>query len=630
MPVWDATEFTPASYESSDPYHGGAGYRPTINAYQYGDARAISSIASMAGDTSTATDYTNRANALQSSMQAHLWDSGRGFFFHMNRDNNASNTLLDTREEEGFVPWMFDMPQASDSTAFAQLLDPQGFAATFGPTTAERRSRWFMHEAANCCRWDGPSWPYETSQVLTGLANVLDDYPAQSTINAANYYNLLRGYALTQYKNGTPYIAEAHDPDAGTWIYDSTNHSEDYNHSTYVDNVISGLIGLRGQPDNTLQIKPLAPSTWAYFALENTPYHGHNVSVFWDVNGVRYGQGTGLTAFVDGAKVGGRSTLGPLTITVGAPITQSNAGGIVDAAANGQRFGYGPQPFASFTSTYDNVWNAVDGIVFRTGIPENSRWTTYTTPHPTDYFGVNFLRNVTVNEVRLWFYDDGGGVRTPTSYDLQYWNGSTWVTVPGQTRNPSGPTANALNDIKFPAVAATEFRVIAPNRGGGTGWGLSEFEAFSRPIFQIANVNSGKLLAVQGASLSTGAQVQQFSDNGTLDHQWELIDAGGGWYKIRNINSAMLLGVDQMSTADSALVKQADDNGTADHLWQLIDNGGGNFKIKNKNSGLLLGVDSMSTADSANVVQFHDNGTNDHLWNMRITGRRIDVVFLGV
>ncbi len=42
--------------ESSDPYHGGAGFRPTINAYQYGDARAISSIATLKGNTALASE----------------------------------------------------------------------------------------------------------------------------------------------------------------------------------------------------------------------------------------------------------------------------------------------------------------------------------------------------------------------------------------------------------------------------------------------------------------------------------------------------------------------------------------------------------------------------------------------
>lgn len=616
VPVWDATELTPASYQSSDPYHGGAGYRPTINAYQYGDARAIASIATLAGDTATATDYTNRANALQSAMQTRLWDPSRNFFFHMNRDNNASNTLLDTREEQGFVPWMFNMPQASDVTALAQLMDPNGFYAPYGTRTVERRSSWYWHDAAlGCCRWTGPQWPYETSQTLTGVANVLQDYPAQGTITAANYLTLLHNYAASQYRNGVPYVGEAHDPDLNNWIYDANNHSEDYNHSTYNDNVITGLIGMKGNSNDTLTLKPLAPASWDYFALENTPYHGHNVTVLWDRLGTRYSQGAGLHVYVDGAQVASQAGLGALTVNVGTPILQSNSGGTVNIAANGQRIGYKTQPFASYTYSGDNVWKATDGIIYRNGIPQSSRWTTYQTPNASDYFGVNFQRPVTVADVRLMFYDDGGGVRTPASYDLQYWTGSAWVTVPGQTRSPTAPTATTVNRITFPAVTTSQLRVVAPNLGGGTGWGLSEFEAWSTPILQIRNVNTGKLMSVTGSASANSANVVQNPDSGTRDQRWTMEDAGGGWFKIRNANSAKILAVQGASTAPGAQVQQYQDNNTNDQLWRVVDTGAGKFMILNRNSNLVLGV-AGSLSDGASVVQLANDGTADRQWQL--------------
>jgi uncharacterized protein (AIM24 family) len=361
-----------------------------------------------------------------------------------------------------------------------------------------------------------------------------------------------------------------------------------------------------------LTVKPLAPSSWDYFALENTPYHGHNVTVLWDRTGSRYHQGAGLHVYVDGRQVATSPTLAAVTVPVGPAITQSASG--VDIAANGQRFASGPQPFASYTSPYDNPWNAIDGIVYRTGIPENSRWTSYASPNASDYYGVDFQRKVSVSDVRLDFYDDTGGVQVPTSYDLQYDTGNGWASVPGQARPPT--TANALIDITFPALNTNRLRVVAPNRGGGTGWGLQEFEVWSQPVFHIQNVNSGLLLGVSNMSIQDSAPVVQFHDNGTADHLWRLAPAGGGQYKIQNINSGLLLGIANMSTQDSAAAVQFHDNGSRDHLWSLIDTGGGQFQLRNANSGLLLGVSNMSTQDSAPVVQFHDNGTADHLWRL--------------
>ncbi|KAL0469382.1 hypothetical protein QR685DRAFT_544927 [Neurospora intermedia] len=616
IPVWDATEYTAASYESSDPYHGGAGHRPTINSYQYGDARAIAAIAALAGNRDLNTEYTQRADALQKAVQQILWDTNSQFYKHRARDSNPSGALLTTREIMGYLPWMFNLPtDANHSAAFAQLKDPQGFSARYGPTTVERRSKWYMYEAATCCRWDGPSWPFATSQTLTAVENLLNDYPAQTYFPAADYFSLLKGYAATQYKNRQPYVAEAHDPDADAWMYDTPDHSEDYNHSTFVDNIVAGLIGLRAQSDDTLVVNPLAPSSWDHFALENAAYHGHSVTVLWDRTKSHYGQGQGLRVYVDGSPVGSRSNLGSLTVNVG-PVVAQTISSQVNIAANGQRFSQGTTPSASYTSPYDDVWRAIDGIVWRTGIPENSRWTSYASPNAQDYFALDLRRSQAVSDVRLYFYDDGGGVRQPTSYDLQYWTGDAWVTVPKQQRSRPAPTSNSQTKITFPTVVTSQLRVVAPNRGTGNGWGLSEFEVWTPAVFQLRNENSGKLMGVAGMSTANSANIQQYDDNGTRDHLWEFVHAPGGWFKIRNLNSGLLLGVQGASTTNSALLQQYEDNGTSDHLWRVVSHGNGLFLLKNKNSGLFAGVDGMSTANSANIVQFEDNGTKDHLWRI--------------
>ncbi|KAH6604458.1 coagulation factor 5 8 type domain-containing [Trichoderma cornu-damae] len=620
VPVWDATECSAASYESNDPYHGGDGYRPTINAYQYGDARAISSIATLAGNTALAQEYSARADALQAAMQTYLWDGERQFFMHRARENNPSGQLLTTRELMGYIPWMFNMPQVANVAAFTWLKDPNGFAAKYGPTTAERQSRWYMNQSGNCVgllQWDGPSWPYETSQTLTAVENVLheDAYAGQSYISTTDYFNLLLGYAATQYKDGRPYVAEAHFPDTDQWQYDSRLHSEDYNHSTFVDNVIAGLLGLRAQPDNTLKIYPLVPSSWDYFALENVAYHGHNVTVIWDKTSQRYKQGTGLRVFVDGALASSRDSIGPLTISIGPPVVQAITSQ-VNIAGNSQRFSQGTMPIMSYTSPYDDPWKAIDGIVFRTTVPQNSRWTSYQSSQATDYFGIDLRRPQAISDVRLYFYDDGDGVRLPTSFDLQYLAGSVWTTVPNQQRDPFPTASNTETRITFPTITTSQLRVIAPNHGGGIGWGLSEMEVWTTAVFQLRNENSGKLMGVENESQANSANIQQYDDNGTRDHLWQFIKDQGGWYKIKNLNSGLLLAVQGASKENSAQLQQYEDNGTGDHLWRVKSNLDGLFLLQNKNSGLVAGVDKESMANSANIVQFEDNGTKDHLWSI--------------
>lgn len=514
VPVWDAMEFSASSYASDDPYHGGAGYRPTLNSYQYGDAMAISAIADKAGDTALASEYANRAAALRASLQKWLWDPSRGFYYTMARDGNPDHKLSDTREEIGYLPWMFGAAEPSDASAWSQLLDPQGFASAYGPTTAERRSPWFMHEADDCCRWDGPSWPFATSQTLTGMATLLDDYPAQSAVSKDDYAEALATYAKTQTRDGTPYVAEAHDPDNDRWIYDGYNHSEDYNHSTYDDLVLSGLIGLRPQPGGNLRVQPLVPSSWDHFAAENVPYHGHNVTVLWDRDGSHYHQGAGMRIYLDGHLVRSSPTLRDTTVGVGATVPAAPTG-LVNDAANPLRGGY-PKPLTSYTWSGDNAWNALDGKVWFNEVPENTRWTNYASPNPQDYYGVDFGVPTTVSDIRWYGYDDGGGVKPAAAYSVQYWDGKAWQDVPGQVRDSAQPVGNGLNRITFPALTTSRVRLLFTDPPGAFV-GVTEFQAWGNSS-RDATVGVGPLNSIGLISIGSSTPTDVTVHNTTS--QW--------------------------------------------------------------------------------------------------------------
>ncbi|GAB7036570.1 MULTISPECIES: MGH1-like glycoside hydrolase domain-containing protein [Catenuloplanes] len=459
-PVWDAMEYTAGSYQTEDPYHGGDGFRPTLNAYQYGDARALAELSRRAGDAAAAQRFDREADALRERL-TQLWDGD--FYKHVQRD---ATTPIADRELMGYVPWYFHLPPAENAVAWAQLTDPRGFAAPFGPATAERRSPWFMHEAPDgCCRWNGPSWPFATSQTLTALANQLLDYPAQPHVDRADYQDLLRRYALTQRKAGRPYVAEAHHPDEDRWLYDGAGHSEDYNHSTFTDLVLSGLLGIRPQSGDTVRIAPL--NDYRHFAVENLSYHGHDLSVRWDADGTAYGRGAGFRVFVDGRQVLHRATPGDVTVPVGAPVVPPLPEP-VDDAANPRETGY-PAARASHTWRGDKPVDAIDGQDFHLDVPA-TRWTNYGTPHPADHLEIDLGAATVVSDVRIVFYDDGGGVRTPPSFTLRYQAADgTWQDVPGQVRSPAQPVGRDVNRVRVdPPLTTDRLRVAAPGVFGVT------------------------------------------------------------------------------------------------------------------------------------------------------------------
>jgi hypothetical protein len=308
---------------------GGSGYRPTINSYMYGDAAAIARIAEMAGQTDVAKEYETKAEQLRHLVETDLWNQSDNFYETVPRKGRAG--WADVRELVGYIPWYFDIPAANHVIAWKQLLDSKGFAGAFGPTTAERRSPRFNFKNPHECLWNGPSWPYATTQTLVALANLLDSGKEQSVISSSDYFQLLDAYTQSQHiraPNGrtVPWIDEDLDADTGEWLardiliskhQPPPNRGRYYNHSGYADLIITGLIGIRPSASNDLVIHPLVPAEkWDYFALEGLPYHGHLLTVFYDRTGERYQRGAGLTILSDGRLVAHRDSLATISVVL--------------------------------------------------------------------------------------------------------------------------------------------------------------------------------------------------------------------------------------------------------------------------------------------------------------------------
>ena len=313
---------------------GGTGYRPTINSYMYGDAMAIAKIANLAGRKEIAKEYSERAAEIKSLVLVKLWDNEAKFF--KVRPRNKPD-LVDVREQLGYTPWYFNLPDSGKGyeEAWKQLMDPKGFYAPFGPTTAEQRHpRFQVSYKGHECQWNGPSWPLATSVTLTGLANVLNNYE-QDAVSKEDYFKTLAIYTKCHQRKRedgkvVPWIDENLNPHNGDWISRTRlkkwrngtwdpgkggkERGKDYNHSAYNDLIITGLVGLRPRSDNVVEVNPLLPEgTWDYFCLDNVLYHGRILTIIWDKTGKKYHKGKGLSVLADGRNIGRSATLGRVT-----------------------------------------------------------------------------------------------------------------------------------------------------------------------------------------------------------------------------------------------------------------------------------------------------------------------------
>jgi hypothetical protein len=159
------------------------------------------------------------------------------------------------------------------------------------------------------------------------MANVLNNYP-QTAITSADYFDALQTFSHSQRRTNEtgkvlPWIDENLNPFTGDWISRTlliqrkstpTERGKDYNHSTFCDLIITGLVGLRPRADQTVEVNPLVPEgKWDFFCLDRINYHGKSLTILWDKTGNKYGRGTGFKVYADGKQIASADKLGKLS-----------------------------------------------------------------------------------------------------------------------------------------------------------------------------------------------------------------------------------------------------------------------------------------------------------------------------
>jgi spore coat protein H len=137
-----------------------------------------------------------------------------------------------------------------------------------------------------------------TCIAITGLAERLDD-PAQEAVRRTDFMAALGRYTRSH----------------ATAKERFTTH----NRSTYGDLIVTGVAGLRPRGDETVEVYPLAPEDWPYFALHRIPYRGHLMTILWDATGMRYGRGAGLRVFVDDEEIATADSLTRIAVPIQPP-----------------------------------------------------------------------------------------------------------------------------------------------------------------------------------------------------------------------------------------------------------------------------------------------------------------------
>ncbi|MGW6498452.1 galactose-binding domain-containing protein [Nonomuraea angiospora] len=142
-------------------------------------------------------------------------------------------------------------------------------------------------------------------------------------------------------------------------------------------------------------------------------------------------------------------------------------------------------PTASYTSPWEKVTAINDGIdPPRSNDGANPRWGTWP-QQDTQWVQLEWPSAVRVNKSDVYFFDDGGGVRVPASWKIQYWDGDSFEDVTGVASYPKA--ADAYNTVAFDTVTTSKLRVQL--QAGGASVGLLEVKVYEVPPDSVRPVH---------------------------------------------------------------------------------------------------------------------------------------------
>lgn len=303
--AWDDHKADDVMYRQGCGYDGmefsisGDGIRPTINSYQYADKLALSRIARNIGDEAGAEKYRSEAELLRRQINERLWNDSIGMYAVI----SDAGVMQNVREQIGYIPWIYGIPTPGRDGCFRNLLDPSCFLAPYGLRTADASHPEYRKQFDHECLWNGPVWPFATSQTLTAVIEYLHTSPLP-VISPEEFMSLLLTYAYSHRDtDGTPWLDENMDPDTGIWLAreimrnwnrpgKDPTRGRHYNHSTFIDLVLTGICGIRPDFTPSLRIHPLGTSLDA-FTVSGVPYHGRMIGIQWD-------KSAGLKVTLDG------------------------------------------------------------------------------------------------------------------------------------------------------------------------------------------------------------------------------------------------------------------------------------------------------------------------------------------
>jgi hypothetical protein len=137
-------------------------------------------------------------------------------------------------------------------------------------------------------------------------------------------------------------------------------------------------------------------------------------------------------------------------------------------------------PAATATTSYVSSWETIaalnDGFTpANSNDKSNGAYGNWNNPNSLQWVQYDWSQTYTVTSVQVYWFNDGGGVLTPTTAYAEYWNGSAWVNIGNVPL-----VTNAFNTLTVNNINMTRLRVTMRNTTQSTG--MLEWRVFGTVV----------------------------------------------------------------------------------------------------------------------------------------------------
>jgi hypothetical protein len=246
----------------------------------------------------------------------------------------------------------------------------------------------------------------------------------------------------------------------------------------------------------------------------------------------------------------------------------------------------------------------------------------------TSVAGYN-LTNITVYG---GWKDNGRDQQAYTVYYSTVAAPTTFISLGSANYLPANPasvgcatraTFTPASGVLASNVAAVKFDFTTPaSENGYCGYaGIALYGTPLSPvvgngIYNIVNLNSGLLGEVKNAGITNSSPVDQWTNSGGANQQWELTNLGGGIYQILGVQSGLALDVVGDGTGNGTAIDIWPYNSSAaNEQWFLTPTSGGYYRITMGNDlSNCLEVSGSGTTNGAPLDEWAYTGGNNQQW----------------